>query len=312
MSDSDDLLDADDDESEDDRTAIVRASDVGRLSEPGTTDKYLLVGVHGSEIGQVVPVQGSVFGVGRLPTAELCLRDSGVSRKHARFAWKGEGYALEDVGSGNGTYVNGKRIVEQVLADGDVVQFGPNIVFRYSVTDENQQAMLQHLYRTSVSDPLTGICNREHLDARLAEEVSYARRHNVDLGLALFDIDHFKHVNDRFGHQAGDRVLVALAQAVADQLRGEDLLARYGGEEFAVVLRTTDLSHTAHVAERIRQNVESMKVDHGSAILRITISVGCASLACCLDPSPEQMIAVADRRLYAAKRGGRNRVVARD
>ena len=309
MSDSDDLLDSGDD---DDRTAIVRASDVGRLSEPGSPDRYLLVGIRGPEMGQVVLIAGSVFGVGRLPTSNLCLRDSGVSRNHARFVWNGEAYGLEDTGSGNGTYVNGKRVTEQTLVDGDIVQFGPNAVFRYAVTDANQEAMLQHLYRTSVSDPLTGACNREHLDARLAEEVSYARRHSVELGLIMFDIDHFKQVNDKFGHQAGDQVLVALVSHVAEQIRGEDLLGRYGGEEFAIVLRTTDLYHTAHIAERIRQTAERMQVAYGDNILRVTVSVGCATLSCCEQPSAEQMMAVADRRLYAAKRAGRNRVVARD
>ena len=309
MSDSDDLLDAEEDE---DRTAIVRASDVGRLSEPGCPDRHLLVGVHGPDMGQVVLITGSVFGVGRLPTSELCLRDSGVSRRHARFVWKGESYGLEDIGSGNGTYVNGKRIADQTLADGDIVQFGPNAVFRYAVTDQNQEAMLQHLYRTSVTDPLTGACNREHLDSRLAEEVSYARRHGVELGLLLFDIDHFKLVNDKFGHPAGDQVLVTLVSHVAEQIRGEDLLGRYGGEEFAIILRTTDLSHAAHVAERIRQTAERMLVHYGELTLKVTVSVGCSTLSCCTEPSAQQLIAVADRRLYAAKHAGRNRVVASD
>jgi diguanylate cyclase (GGDEF)-like protein len=250
--------------------------------------------------------------VGRLPTADLCLRDTGVSRQHARFVWKGETYGLQDSGSGNGTYVNGRRVTEQTLADGDVVQFGPNAVFRYAVTDENQEAMLQHLYRTSVSDPLTGACNREHLDMRLAEEVSYARRHGVELGLVLFDIDHFKRVNDQFGHQAGDQVLVTLVSQVAEQIRGEDLLGRYGGEEFAVVLRTTGLLRTVHVAERIRQTAERMRVPHGDTALQVTVSAGCATLSCCSEPSAEQMVAVADRRLYAAKRAGRNRVAGTD
>jgi diguanylate cyclase (GGDEF)-like protein len=126
----------------------------------------------------------------------------------------------------------------------------------------------------------------------------------------MFDLDHFKHVNDTYGHQAGYQVLIELVRAVIEQIRGEDLLARYGGEEFALVLRTTDLERAHHVGERIRQTAEQMRVQYEGQSIAITVSVGCASIRCCDPLTAEQMVAVADRRLYAAKRGGRNRVVA--
>jgi two-component system cell cycle response regulator len=301
-----------DDSDDNDRTTIVRTTDLGSLSQPTATDRHLLVGVHGPAMGQVVQVMGAVFAVGRRPNSELCLRDSGVSRQHALLRWNGSGYDLEDQSSGNGTYVNGERCTSQRLRDGDVVQFGPNVVFRYSVTDANQEAMLHHLYETSVSDPLTGAHNREHMNMRLAEEVSYAKRHNSGLALVMFDLDHFKQVNDTFGHLAGDRVLVALVQMVNGQIRGEDSLARFGGEEFVILLRTTDLFQAANVAERIRQGVERMRVEYEGTTIRVTVSLGCATLECCGEPSVEELLAAADRRLYAAKRAGRNRVVASD
>jgi two-component system, cell cycle response regulator len=297
---------------DDDRTTIVKTTDLGRLSQPTATDRHLLVGVHGPAMGQVVQISGAVFVVGRQPNSELCLLDSGVSRRHALLRWNGSGYDLEDHGSGNGTYVSGERITTRTLRDGDVIQFGPNVVFRYSVTDANQEAMLHHLYETSVSDPLTGAHNREHMNRRLAEEVSYAKRHNSGLALLMFDLDHFKHVNDTYGHLVGDQVLVALVQKMNAQIRGEDLLARFGGEEFVLLLRTTDLFQAANVAERIRQSVERMSVEHEGKPIRVTVSVGCATLDCCGEPSVEELIAAADRRLYAAKRAGRNRVVASD
>lgn len=310
MTDRDLPFDADsDDDDDDDRTAIVKAPDVGRLSHPTASDCHLLVGAQGQAMGQVVHVAGPAFAVGRQPTSELCLRDAGVSRQHALLRWNGSSYDLEDQSSGNGTYVNGERTNRCTLQNGDVVQFGPNIVFRYSVTDANQEAMLHHLYQTSVSDPLTGAHNREHMSMRLTEELSYAKRHHVGLALVMFDIDHFKRVNDTYGHLAGDRVLVALVQKVNAQIRGEDLLARYGGEEFVVLLRTTDLTQTVQVAERIRQSIERMNIEYEAKTIRVTVSLGCATLGCCDDPSAEELIAVADRRLYAAKRAGRNRVV---
>ncbi|MBN1607520.1 MAG: diguanylate cyclase [Polyangiaceae bacterium] len=311
MTDRDPPFDLDDSE-DDDRTTIVRTTDLGRLSQPTATDRHLLVGVHGQAMGQVVQVVGTVFLVGRQQNSELCLRDSGVSRRHALLRWNGSGYDLEDQGSGNGTYVNGERTTVRTLQDGDIVQFGPNVVFRYSVTDANQEAMLHHLYETSVSDPLTGAHNREHMNMRLAEEVSYAKRHNTGLALIMFDLDHFKRVNDTYGHLAGDRVLVALVQKVSGQIRGEDLLARFGGEEFVILLRTTDLFQAANVAERIRQSVERMSIEYEGQRIRVTVSLGCATLDCCDEPSVQELIAAADRRLYAAKRAGRNRVVASD
>jgi two-component system cell cycle response regulator len=301
-----------DDGDDADRTTILRTTDIGRLSQPALSDRCLLVGMQGQAMGQVVQVVGAVFAVGRQPNSELCLRDSGVSRRHALLRWNASGYDLEDQGSGNGTYVNGERITVRTLRDGDVVQFGPNMVFRYSVADANQEAMLHHLYETSVSDPLTGAHNREHMNMRLAEEVSYAKRHNSGLALVMFDIDHFKQVNDTYGHLAGDRVLVALVQKLNGQIRGEDLLARFGGEEFVVLLRTTDLFQAANVAERIRQSVERMRVEYEAKTIEVTVSLGCATLECCAEPSVEELLATADRRLYAAKRAGRNRVVASD
>jgi diguanylate cyclase len=126
----------------------------------------------------------------------------------------------------------------------------------------------------------------------------------------LLDIDFFKKVNDTFGHQAGDAVLVEMSAAISSNLRAEDVFARYGGEEFAVILRGIDIENAYHVGERFRSIVQSLRIEFGDQVIPITISIGTASLDCCGDDaSAETLIAAADRRLYAAKRGGRNQVV---
>jgi diguanylate cyclase (GGDEF)-like protein len=107
-------------------------------------------------------------------------------------------------------------------------------------------------------------------------------------------------------------VLVELAKVIAIDLRIEDVFARYGGEEFAVILRGIGLEDAVLVAERFRENIERLQIKHEDYVIQITASIGCASLSCCEEWSSEQLIAVADRRLYAAKRGGRNRVVSQD
>jgi len=294
---------------DDERTAIVKLQDLrGERAVP--KDRHLLVRIQGEQVGQVVTLHGAQWRVGRARDADLWLGDSGVSRNHARIVWADGGYVVEDLGSANGTYVNGVKITSRPVVDGDVVQFGASAAFRYTLTDADQEAMLMQLYEASVTDSLTGAFNREHFDHRLEAEISFSRRHGAELSLLLLDIDHFKLVNDTFGHQAGDTVLVEMAAAVNGSLRTEDVFARYGGEEFAIILRGIDLASAYHVGERFRMLVESLRIEASGHPIPITVSVGVASLRCCPDDLAETLIATADRRLYAAKRTGRNRVVA--
>jgi diguanylate cyclase (GGDEF)-like protein len=297
--------------SPEDRTAVVDLADLGtrRGSRP---DRHLLVGVHGSQLGQVLRLDMPVCHIGRHQDSELWLNDSGVSRRHAEIEFDGQVYMLKDLGSANGTFVRGQRVIEHRLEDGDVIQFGPGAVFRYSLADKEQEDMLRQLYAASVTDALTGARTREYFDTHLESELSYARRHRTEVALVMFDIDHFKRVNDTYGHQAGDAVLVEIAAAVTKIVRNEDVFARYGGEEFAMILRDIDIVGAEHAGERLRQTISALCVTSGAYQISVTVSVGCAALAECGEPVAEQLIATADRRLYAAKRSGRNCVIARD
>lgn len=293
-----------------DSTAIVRLSSVGRLTPVPVRDKYVLVRVQGENIGSVVSIETEDFVIGRHHTCSLQLSDGSVSRRHARILWSEGRHLLEDLGSANGTYVGTDRVHQHWLADGDVVQFGSTIAYRYSVTDSQQVAMLQYLYDASVTDALTGAYNREYFDVRLASEFAFARRHSSHLTLLMIDVDHFKKVNDTYGHPVGDTALIKLVDSVRAGLRLEDVFCRYGGEEFAVILRGTDLEAGVVVAERIRVAVEQIRLLVAKQPVPITVSIGCASVACCKQLTTEELVLIADRRLYAAKRAGRNRVVS--
>jgi diguanylate cyclase (GGDEF)-like protein len=177
------------------------------------------------------------------------------------------------------------------------------------MTDDVEEALLRRLYESTVTDGLTGAYNRKHFGERLAGEVAYARRHDTPLSLLMLDIDHFKKVNDTYGHPAGDRVLRSFTDTLRHTLRAEDVLARYGGEEFVIIARGLDTEHAMHLGERIRTLVAETPIDVEGHTVELTVSIGVASLACEGANAADGLVAVADRRLYAAKAAGRNRCI---
>ena len=294
------------------RTAVVQLTGPRPGARSGVKDRHLLIRARGAQLGHVTLLGAQPLRIGRSHECELWLSDDGVSRKQARIFLEQGNYIVEDTQSANGTFVAGQRVESATLRDGDLIQFGPQAVFRYSIADESQEQLLRQLYEASVTDALTGANNREHFDSQLRMELSYARRHGTDLGLILFDVDHFKRVNDTFGHPIGDEVLVEIARTVRRLVRNEDVFARYGGEEFALILRGNDLAGTRAAGERVREHVSRLSIDTERGPLTVTISVGCASFGTTSEATTEAMIQAADRRLYAAKHAGRNRVVASD
>ncbi len=166
------------------------------------------------------------------------------------------------------------------------------------------------LRELSVTDPLTHLYNRRYLMDVLAREFQRVQRTGGDLSLAVLDIDHFKRINDSYGHQNGDTVLAAVAEATRAELRTYDIAVRYGGEEFVVVLPATPLTDGRTVAERLRRGVERTVFPEPMAALAVTVSVGVASYPAERVDSVDALIRMADDALYRAKSGGRNRVEA--
>jgi diguanylate cyclase (GGDEF)-like protein len=277
---------------------------------PAAPSRATLTLVSGANAGAIYPLLLDENIIGRTRDCTIRIEDPGISRRHARIVRTGSvTYLLEDLGSSNGTFVGGKRVTHQKLADGDRLAIGPSVEFRFGFTDEAEEALLRRLYESSVLDALTGAYNRKHFAERLAAELGYAKRHNAPLSMLLFDLDHFKRVNDSLGHLGGDHVLRTVATLVKKTLRAEDVFARYGGEEFAIIARGADIEKAWRFAERLRTMVEQSRIDFKGTPIPVTVSVGVASLACCADPSADGLIAKADERLYAAKRGGRNRSI---
>jgi two-component system, cell cycle response regulator len=293
------------------RTAVVSLKDL-KGARRQAKDRHLLIRARGAHLGQVTRLGQEPHRVGRSNDCEIWLSDDGVSRRHAVVRLEADAYVIEDSQSANGTFVGGQRIERTVLRDGDLIQFGPQAVFRYSIGDEGQEQLLRQLYEASVTDALTGANNREHFDTQLRMELSFARRHGTDLALVMFDVDHFKRVNDGYGHPVGDEVLVEISKETRRLIRNEDVFARYGGEEFALILRGIGLEGARIVGDRLRERIAALVVETDKGPLQVTISVGCASVASLPEPSVEALVQIADQRLYAAKHAGRNRVVAGD
>lgn len=165
----------------------------------------------------------------------------------------------------------------------------------------------------SATDPLTGLFNRRRLEAVLADELAHSARTGVPLSVVLSDIDHFKRINDTYGHEAGDEVLRNVARMFREHVRASDAVARYGGEEIVLVLPRADLACSLQISERLRNAIEHTTHAVSDATIRATASFGVA----CFDgtgpaPAPEQLVRRADQALYVAKSAGRNRVVAWD
>lgn len=291
----------------------VRSTDIsGPPTIPALVDRAVLLRMDGVQAGQIIGMEHWPFTVGRHPTNSLRIDEDSISRSHARIVRSGDEYTVEDLGSRNGTFLAGKRVTRAKLDHDSWLQFGPRVSFRFSMTDVREERLLRKLYESSTRDALTGVYNRLHFEERLRAEVAYAIRHRTQASLLIIDLDHFKRVNDTYGHPAGDAVLKRACEACSRALRTEDVFARFGGEEFAVVLRGIDLKGAARLGERLRQAVAAEVVEHEGHQIKVTLSAGAASIACCSAPSAEELIAIADRRLYTAKQAGRNRVAVED
>jgi diguanylate cyclase (GGDEF)-like protein len=182
-------------------------------------------------------------------------------------------------------------------------------VTHVSIMQREREEAVAKLQEYADRDGLTGIANRRYFEVRLRDEYTRWQRYGGDLSILLFDLDHFKKINDQFGHVAGDSVLREMAQRVAGVVRAQDTFGRFGGEEFALLLPCTPLEDAMLVAEKIRNTIGDTPVDVHGVSVPVTASVGGASARAGV-PAYEALINEADAALYTAKRQGRNRSIA--
>jgi diguanylate cyclase (GGDEF)-like protein len=270
-------------------------------------DAYLVV-MAGSNVGEMYKLEKAQLVIGRGDKADLRLVDDGISRDHARIVKEGEQMVLEDLGSTNGTYCNGERVSRRALSEGDKILLGSTTILKFSYHDKLDEAFQRQMSESALRDGLTRAYNKRYFGERSESELQYSLRHDAPVSLIFLDIDHFKAINDRHGHQAGDHVLVQLATLAMSMLGEDDIFARYGGEEFAIIARGVDVVAAQALSERIRSSVETHPFVFADVAIPVTISVGVSYAPGLGIATTVDLVARADEALYAAKRGGRNRI----
>jgi diguanylate cyclase (GGDEF)-like protein len=296
---------------EDETMAVSAVRSSQEVAPPVLQQRTVIKILSGHEAGRVFLMTTDAVVVGRAPQCDLRIDDSSLSRQHCRIRKTNGVYFVEDLESRNGTQVNGMRIKAPVLLeDGALIQLAATTIIMFSHQEDLEVQAEQRLYASAVLDPLTGLHNRRHLDARLKSEFAFANRHGTPLSVLLIDIDHFKKVNDTYGHLGGDAALKALADRLQRTVRTEDIVARYGGEEFAVVARGIEGAGALLFAERIREKVARIEVPHEEDLIKFTISVGVVTMTReRIFDSIAALLKAADDALYKAKETGRNRCV---
>jgi diguanylate cyclase (GGDEF)-like protein len=279
--------------------------------KPRERGEACLVLLHppGPDIGKRTPLSKRAYIVGRDAEVDLVISRSSVSRQHSQLTQDEAGeWWVQDLGSTNGTFVNEERITRRCLTDGDQVRFG-DAIFKFLSGANIESAYHEEIYRMTILDGLTGIHNKRYFLEFLERELAGAHRHRHPLSLVMFDVDHFKKVNDERGHLAGDHVLKEIAARIRPRIRREDLFARYGGEEFACILASTNLDGAVAFAEHIRGLIADKNIVFDGQPFTVTISLGVATVW--NEPGVDLLTLIkrADDNLYAAKRSGRNKVV---
>jgi len=273
------------------------------------TKHAVLIVMTGPTAGQTINLEArDHWELGRSTDADIVLQESSVSRNHCRLHFLGnDEWKAEDLKSSNGTFLNGERVTESKLANGDRLQLGSATVLKFVLQDEQEVAFQKELYESATKDSLTGLFSKRYFLEHLDVEFNFHRRTNKPLSIVMSDIDHFKKVNDIYGHLAGDFVLKEIGRILLNVLRRGDVGGRYGGEEMVFLLRETPLLGARTFSERLRVLIESHSFIYEGKKIPVTISLGAATFTQENHKTPGELIKSADAFLYKAKKAGRNR-----
>ncbi len=282
-----------------------------------------------------------IYTMGRGGNCDIRINDKSISREHCRIQWQGNSIVINDTDSTNGIFVNNRKISKAAVKDGDFITLGQTTIsvrivprddetltpsdtlvmeqklkmILEEIDDPGLAGKLKEIKRIferkkrklselAYKDGLTGLYNRRFFNKELEKEITRVKRYGTSVSLLLMDLDHFKKLNDTYGHQKGDQVLIDVSDLILKNSRRMDIPCRYGGEEIAVILPQTELSRAVILAEKLRRMIQESTAGKG---VEVTVSIGAAGYTPLTD-TPETMISEADTQLYKAKNNGRNQV----
>lgn len=276
--------------------------------QEASNNNAALLGVGGDLNGSLFDLPDGEITFGRAPDNTIPLEFAGISRNHMKCVVEEETVTLHDMGSKNGTFVNNKKIEGPVpLNKGDIVKIG-NLAFRFIPKGDPERLTYDKLNLDANTDGLTGCYNKAYFNNACDLEVKKSKATGQPLSVILFDLDHFKYLNDNFGHDAGDFVLKELSSVIrSGGVRDKDIFARYGGEEFVILLPETNLKQCFEIAERLRKLVEDHNFIYDGKKLPVTASIGTADFRPGVE-SGTDLFKRADQAVYISKKNGRNQV----
>lgn len=301
--------------SNEDKTVIAEISKIDLQPSSQKQSVASLVQYSGGALGKRYMLAGEKLTIGRSVDANITIGEASVSRIHARILQQNSKIIIEDAGSANGTYINDQKVIGRMsLKDQDMLRLG-TVLLKFFSSDNFDGFVQDKIYRMATIDAGTQIYNKQYLLDSLTSEFQSSKASGRKLSIIYYDLDHFKRVNDTYGHNAGDQILRESASLVKKFIRKEDILGRFGGEEFIIILPNTDAKTAYELGERVRSacanHVYRLEVVSGGSKQLVkhqqTFSVGISQI----DPrmgSPKELLESADKKLYASKQNGRNRV----
>ncbi len=286
---------------------ITAVTAISKIQKRAFARSSALVVIYGEELGRKYDLEDGKTIIGRSSKSDIQIDHDSVSRQHVKVTVEEGRVSIEDVGSTNGTFLNDASLDGKVgLRNNDLIKVG-RTVFKFIAHNNIEAAYHDEIYRLTTVDGLTQVHNRRYFDEAIERELSRCRRYGRALSLLLIDVDHFKRINDTFGHLAGDAVLKEVASAIQKRIRKEDLLSRYGGEEFAVLTPEIDHKGAQAMGEKVRKVIEKHEFSFDGEVIPVTISCGVATLGKKGDEA-QALVQRADEKLYEAKESGRNKV----
>lgn len=304
----------DDEEQSLEKTTVVKGDTFKQRMEDVTKAPPCVVMLEGPAgyVGKQWPIDKIDMIIGRSMTSAIFVDDRSVSKSHAKLSLLSGDVVIVDLESTNRTVVNDDALPPLVplkLTNNDQIKVG-NVLFKFLEQGSIETHAFEHLQTKSEKDPLTGIFNKGALAMKGMESFKRAKLLKVPMSIAVFDIDHFKKINDSYGHSIGDYVLREMAAVIGNKLiRGDDYFARYGGEEFVVLLFGSNLTQAIEIGERLRATIEGHPFASNGTRIPVTISVGIATKEGEM-ATWEELFSKADEALYTSKRNGRNRVTS--